>query len=154
MKVVPPFIYVCFLLICGGNFLFASTHTSISNSQPSYSLIKQNQLSTSNQLTTAIDLTDIDLEEDYLNHDETSAEPNCKFQLELSRIIPKWYRFYVHTAVHSTHKFQPFLALEFLVFSNPFYITQRVLRIWFLIFLHSNFNSICKVKLILNWILV
>ena len=131
MKVLTPFLVFSMLLLCGANFLFASNYTedTLSTTSALISNQKQHQISAANQITTELDLTDIDIEEDYLGKDDTVKNPQFQLGYNNLSLVPKWFEKFTDQLT----SFKLLVVPTYFLFSTknatPFYISLRALRI-------------------------
>lgn len=131
MKVLTPFLVFFMLLLCGANFLFASNYSedTLSTTSAFISYQKQHQISAANQITTVLDLTDIDIEEDYLGKDDTVKNPQFLLGYNNLSLVPKWFEKFTDKLT----SFKLFVVPTYFLFSTknttPFYISLRALRI-------------------------
>ena len=131
MKVLTPFLLFPLLLLCGANLLFASnsTETTISKTSAFFSNQNHHQISTANHITTVLDFTDIDLEEDNFGR-EDHAE-NTHFQLSNTNVVlvQKWFAQFTEIVSMFNLFVEPSLFLSGSKNVTPFYISLRALRI-------------------------
>jgi hypothetical protein len=78
------------------------------------------------KVTVITDYTDIELEEDYHNNDE-SAAVNQKLILVKSSLLDNWYLAFSYPLV--SNDYQANLNTSFSLLTSPIYIKNRVLRI-------------------------
>ncbi len=131
MRVVVFFLYMCFHLLGGGSYLHAATHQSrICISSSSY-LAKNHQIKfkIADQGNTIIEDVDLDLDEEYHCGDDVSDRTPAKFFSENGSLLNRWYlpisqRFHLNYYRKRYKIFSSFFG-----YSNPIYITQRVLRL-------------------------
>ncbi|MCV9930136.1 hypothetical protein OIU83_20930 [Flavobacterium sp. LS1R49] len=123
------FVYLCLLLLGGGQYLNAGMHQNHNSS--SQSLEKKHKIKFTNQDSgnSIIEDADLDIDEEHLNGDDIKDGISNKLFTENYSLLDNWYlTFSCQSILDYCQKnfkiFAPFCGQ-----SNPIYITHRVLRI-------------------------
>jgi hypothetical protein len=131
MRVVVFFLYLCFYLLSGGSSLHAATHSDRICISSSSHFVKNHQikLTNSDQGTTLIEDVDLDLDEEYHCGDDVSDRTANKFFSENDSLLNRWYLPVSQRFLLNYHYKRYKIFPSFCGYSNPIYITQRVLRL-------------------------
>lgn len=128
-KLVVLFVYLCLLLLGGGQYLNAGTHQDPFST--THNLEKKHLVKFTNQDSgsSIIEDADLDLEEDGLNNSNLKDTDVNKFFYQKSNLLGKWYLTNSHLFIANYYYKRLKISVPFCGYSNPIYITQRVLRI-------------------------
>jgi hypothetical protein len=124
------YVYLCFLLLCGGNVLYANTHKTLSANPSAKDLAKKHRVkfTSQDQGQTLLEDADIDLSEDHLSGHDEDGGTNEFFSLKYS-LPGNWYLTFSLLPALCYHN-RPLNTLPpYIGYSCPLYIAQRVLRI-------------------------
>lgn len=122
---------ICLLLLCGGNTVYANTHSDNSSHPSNHAPSKRQhaKLTHSIQDNTILDDADLDLDEDYLRgHDNDDGSTNA-FLAERCSMPEKWYLNFT-PVINSDYAYRHFKSFPpFFDDASPIYLKQRVLKI-------------------------
>ena len=125
-KLIVFLVFMNMLLLGGGQYLNANTFGLPQH----HNLEKKHRVKFTNQdrgSSTIEDAADMDLEEDLLGNDDVDGLTNKYFAASHSFIEHLYLTLSDQSAANDTNRFK--ITTPFLGYSNPLYITQRVLRI-------------------------
>ena len=127
-KLVVLFVYMCLLLLGGGQYLNAGTHQTSDSS--SHSLEKKYRAKFTNQdsSNSLIEDADLDIDEEHLGGDIDDGIWNKIFTGNYN-LLDNWYLTFSCQSLQNHYQRNFKLFTPFYGRSNPIYITQRVLRI-------------------------
>ncbi|MFV8370129.1 hypothetical protein [Flavobacterium sp. LB2R40] len=131
MKVVVFFLYLCFHLLGGGNYVHAATHDSSISSALTSSSVKNGEVrfDNTNHSSSIIISADFELEEECFSGENLKDKVSDNFftnKIDLSR---NWYLMFSCQPVLNYYTKNFKISSPFCGQSNPIYITQSVLRI-------------------------
>lgn len=131
MRAVILYLHLSFLLLCGGNHLYAATHNSSTSYSFAQKFEKKQQVKhrNSNHHNLLIESDGDDLDEELHTSDDFKAGSMNKLLAEKASLSNSWYLTFSGPLILKDYSncikiFSPFCGQ-----SNPIYITQRVLRI-------------------------
>ncbi|WP_345145827.1 hypothetical protein [Flavobacterium ginsengiterrae] len=123
-KLIVFLVFMNLLLFGGGQYLNANTFSHNHHLQQKHRVKFTNQ----DRGTSIIeDAADIDLEEDLLGHDDVDLLTNKFFAASFSLVDTLYLALSDQSASNDSNRLK--ISTPFLGYSNPIYITQRVLRI-------------------------
>ncbi|WP_333600595.1 hypothetical protein [Flavobacterium sp.] len=131
MRVVTFYIFLFFLLLGGGHNFYAGTHQSGNRHTSSQNFTKNRPIKsvTKDQISTVIEDTDIDSEEEHLGGDDLKEGNDAKLFAEKAN----WHYscYLVLTDIFGINQYYQIFKTSQpnCGYSTPIYITQRVLRI-------------------------
>lgn len=131
MRAIVFYIYLCFLLLCGGNFSYADTQHGVVNHSFTQHLPEKQQLKLSNPIKNSVvtEIADIDLDEEFHIDDDHNDGTANKVLAENRSVLNNWYLTFSSQIIFKDYSKRIKIFAPFCGYSNPIYITQRVLRI-------------------------
>jgi hypothetical protein len=126
MRAVILNIYLSFLLLCGGNHLYAATHHSSASHYFAQNLEKKQQVKhrNSNHHSSLEESDDVDSDEEF----HIDGDINGLFAGNLP-LTSRWYLAFSAPLILKDYSKSIKIFAPFCGQSNPIYITQSVLRI-------------------------
>lgn len=124
-RIIVFMVFMNFLLLGGGQYVNAGTHQ---NSHHTYEHKHRVKYITHEQGTSIIEEADVDLDEEFHGGDTLKSDLSNKVFAANYSLLDNWYLTFsdqITVNYHSHFKF----FVPFCGYSNPIYITQRVLRI-------------------------
>ena len=131
MRVLIFYIYLSFLLLFGGNYLYAERHHSSTNYSLTQNLEKKQQVKhrNSNHHSSLTESDDLDLDEEFQTSDKLNEGGMNKLVAGKQSLSISWYLTFSSPLVFKDYSKNIKIFLPLCGQSNPIYITQSVLRI-------------------------
>ncbi|WP_163393743.1 hypothetical protein [Flavobacterium limi] len=125
-RIIVFLVFMNFLLLGGGQYISAGTHQN----SPAHNYEHKHRVKyiTHEQGTSIIEEADVDLDEEFQGGDALKSDLSGKAFAANYSLLDNWYLTFsdqITVNYHSHFKF----FVPFCGYSNPIYITQRVLRI-------------------------
>jgi hypothetical protein len=131
MRAIVFYIYLCFLLLFGGNFSYADAQHGVVNHSFTQHLSEKPQVKLLNPIKNSVvtEYTDIDLEEEFHSDDDHNDGTANKVLAENRSVLNHWYLIFYHQIIFKDYSQRIKIFAPFCGYSNPIYIRQQVLRI-------------------------
>ena len=131
MRAVIFYIHLSFLLLCGGNNLYAATHPSSTSFSFTEHLEKKQLVKhrNSNHHSSLTESDDVDSDEEFQSSDELHDGGLNKILARNQSLSSSWYLAFSTPLILKDYSKSIKIFSPFCGQSNPIYITQSVLRI-------------------------
>lgn len=125
-RIIIFLVFMNFLLLGGGQYINAGTYQN--SSAQNYGHKHRVKYITHEQGTSIIEEADVDLDEEFLGDDTLKNDLGGKIFAPNYSLLDNWYLTFSDQIALNYHRYFKFFV-PFCGYSNPIYITQRVLRI-------------------------
>ena len=131
MRAISYYIYLSFLLLCGGNYLYADTHHSPASFSFNQNIGKEQQVKhrNSNHRNAVIESTDVDLDEEFHTSDEHNNFGSNKLLAVNHSLVDSWYLTFSNTFLFKDCSQNNKIFSPNCDYSDPIYLRIGVLRI-------------------------
>ena len=131
MKLIVYYIYLSFLLLFGGNYLYANTHHSTVNFSLNQNLEKKEKVKHKNSRNHNIlkEIADIEVDEEFHTSDEQNDYGSNKLLAVKQSFLESWYLTFSHKFLFKDFSNNFKIFAPFSVHSNPIYLIIGVFRI-------------------------
>lgn len=131
MRVIAFYLSLCFLLLCGGSYLYANKNQSGTTHSFGHNVIEKQQLKirTTIPYSTLSESAAIDLDEEFHSDDDHNDGSANKLLAVNHSLASNWYLTFSAQIIAKNYTPSIEIFAPFCAYSNPIYIRQQVLRI-------------------------
>jgi hypothetical protein len=131
MRAISYYIYLSFLLLCGGNHLYANTHHTPASFSFTQNLEKKEQVKHKNSRHHNVlkESADIEVDEEFHTNDEHNDNGANKLLTGRQSLLDSWYLTFSHKSLFKDFSNYFKIFAPFSVHSNPIYLRIGVFRI-------------------------
>lgn len=131
MRAISYYIYLSFLLLCGGNHLYADTHHRPASFSFSQNQEVKQQVKHKNSRHHGLlkESADIEVDEEFHTSDEHSDTGDNKFLAEKQSLLRNWYLTISRQIIFKDYSNNFTIYTPFSVHSNPIYLRIGVFRL-------------------------
>ncbi len=127
MRAIVNLMSLCFLLLCGGQHLYANTHKGPITA--SHTLEKKHSVKVSNQDSGNSIIEDADLDDEFHSSDDLQDGNTGKFLAAKQNVLGNWYLQFSSALIFKVSKKHNTVIASPFSYSNPIYLRLGVLRI-------------------------